>query len=70
MSFASLPLKVVLDDLTIAEAAVRCEITTEWETHDSATAPPVRRVRATIAGSVLTDNIADALRKLADALEA
>lgn len=70
MSFASLPLKVVLDDLTIAEVAVPCEITTEWETRDSGTAPPVQRVKATIVGSVLADNVADALRKLADALQA
>ncbi|MFI0406617.1 hypothetical protein [Actinomadura sp. 3N508] len=69
MSRASLPLKVVLDDLTIAEVSVTCEISTEWEETDADTTPPVRRVKATIHSSVLADNVADALRKLAAALE-
>lgn len=69
MSCVSLPLKVVLDDLTIAETTVTCEISTVWEDHTANTTAPVRRVQAIVHGSTLADCIAAELRKLADALE-
>ncbi|WP_141575909.1 hypothetical protein [Actinomadura sp. WMMA1423] len=68
MSEVALPLKVVLDGLTIAEVPVRCELSTVWEAVDAAPVP-VRRVQAIVHASTLADNIAGELRKLADTLE-
>ncbi|MGI5201672.1 hypothetical protein ACQEU6_08830 [Spirillospora sp. CA-108201] len=69
MSEVSLPLKVVLDGLTIAEVPVHCELSTIWETADDAATTPIRRVQAIVHASTLGDSIAGELRKLANALE-